>query len=144
MAQDSYTVVTRQSWGQRLKGAFAGIVVVPGLMPAITAFVGKTGEVMGTQAAAGDLVAGRGLSSGLLAGRGAAQPLLPRHHPAQARQAAQKLRPAGEGGAAELAGRRAAAQPVVDGGAEAGICEVGLGGFSSRLSGRRRSRRCSS
>jgi outer membrane protein assembly factor BamB len=36
--------------------AFAGIVVLPGLMPAITAFIGKTGVVMGTHAAAGDLV----------------------------------------------------------------------------------------
>lgn len=36
--------------------AFGGIVVVPGLMPAITVFVGRTGAVMGTQAAAGDLV----------------------------------------------------------------------------------------
>lgn len=36
--------------------AFGGVVVVPGLMPAITVFVGRTGEVMGTQAAAGDLV----------------------------------------------------------------------------------------
>ncbi len=36
--------------------AFGGIVVLPGLMPAITVFVGQTGEAMGTQAAAGDLV----------------------------------------------------------------------------------------
>ena len=36
--------------------AFGGIVVLPGLMPAATVFVGRTGEVMGTQAAAGDLV----------------------------------------------------------------------------------------
>ena len=36
--------------------AFGGIVVLPGLMPAITVFVGQTGAVMGTQAAAGDLV----------------------------------------------------------------------------------------
>jgi outer membrane protein assembly factor BamB len=36
--------------------AFDGVVVVPGLMPAITVFVGQTGAVMGTQAAAGDLV----------------------------------------------------------------------------------------
>jgi outer membrane protein assembly factor BamB len=36
--------------------AFGGVVVVPGLMPAITVFVGQTGAVMGTQAAAGDLV----------------------------------------------------------------------------------------
>ncbi len=36
--------------------AFGGIVVLPGLMPAVTAFIGKTGTVMGTQAAAGDLV----------------------------------------------------------------------------------------
>jgi outer membrane protein assembly factor BamB len=36
--------------------AFEGIVVLPGLMPAITVFVGQTGEVMGTQAAAGDLI----------------------------------------------------------------------------------------
>jgi PQQ-like domain len=36
--------------------AFGGVVVVPGLMPAITVFVGRTGEIMGTQAAAGDLV----------------------------------------------------------------------------------------
>jgi len=36
--------------------AFGGVVVVPGLMPATTVFVGRTGEVMGTQPAAGDLV----------------------------------------------------------------------------------------
>ena len=36
--------------------AFGGVVVVPGLMPAITVFVGHTGAVMGTQAAGGDLV----------------------------------------------------------------------------------------
>ena len=30
--------------------------MLPGLMPAATVFVGRTGEVMGTQAAAGDLV----------------------------------------------------------------------------------------
>ena len=36
--------------------AFRGVVVVPGLMPAITVFVGETGDVMGTQAATGDLV----------------------------------------------------------------------------------------
>ena len=36
--------------------AFGGIVVLPGLMPAITVFVGQTGAVQGTQAAAGDLV----------------------------------------------------------------------------------------
>jgi outer membrane protein assembly factor BamB len=36
--------------------AFGGVVVVPGLLPAITVFVGQTGAVMGTQAAAGDLV----------------------------------------------------------------------------------------
>jgi outer membrane protein assembly factor BamB len=36
--------------------AFGGVVVVPGLMPAITVFVGQTGAVMGTQTAAGDLV----------------------------------------------------------------------------------------
>ena len=36
--------------------AFAGVVVLPGLQPAITAFVGETGEVMGTQTAAGALV----------------------------------------------------------------------------------------
>ena len=35
--------------------AFGGVVLLPGLMPAITVFVGRTGEVMGTQAAAGDL-----------------------------------------------------------------------------------------
>lgn len=35
--------------------AFRGVVVVPGLMPAVTVFVGETGMVMGTQAAAGDL-----------------------------------------------------------------------------------------
>lgn len=35
--------------------AFHGIVVVPGLMPAITVFVGETGAVMGTHAAQGDL-----------------------------------------------------------------------------------------
>ena len=36
--------------------AFGGVVVLPGLMPAVTVFVGRTGEVMGTQAAGGDLV----------------------------------------------------------------------------------------
>ena len=36
--------------------AFRGIVVLPGLMPSITVFVGESGEIMGTQAAAGDLV----------------------------------------------------------------------------------------
>jgi outer membrane protein assembly factor BamB len=36
--------------------AFQGVVVVPGLMPSITVFVGETGEVMGTQGAAGDLI----------------------------------------------------------------------------------------
>ena len=36
--------------------AFGGIVVLPGLMPAVTVFVGRTGEVMGTQAAGGVLV----------------------------------------------------------------------------------------
>ena len=36
--------------------AFGGVVVVAGLMPAITAFVGETGAVMGTQAAGGTLV----------------------------------------------------------------------------------------
>jgi outer membrane protein assembly factor BamB len=36
--------------------AFGGVVVLPGLMPAATVFVGRTGEVMGTQAAAGVLV----------------------------------------------------------------------------------------
>ncbi|MGH9254720.1 MAG: PQQ-binding-like beta-propeller repeat protein [Vicinamibacterales bacterium] len=36
--------------------AFQGIVVLPGLMPAITVFVGETGAVMGTQTAAGDLI----------------------------------------------------------------------------------------
>ena len=35
--------------------AFRGVVVVPGLMPAVTAFVGDTGAVMGTQSAPGDL-----------------------------------------------------------------------------------------
>ena len=35
--------------------ALSGIVVLPGLMPAVTAFVGKTGAVMGTLAA-GNLV----------------------------------------------------------------------------------------
>lgn len=35
--------------------AFRGIVVLPGLMPAITVFVGETGAVMGTHAAKGDL-----------------------------------------------------------------------------------------
>ena len=35
--------------------AFGGIVVLPGLMPAVTVFVGETGAVMGTYAA-GDLV----------------------------------------------------------------------------------------
>ena len=36
--------------------AFGGIVVLPGLMPAVTVFIGQTGAVMGTQGAAGDLV----------------------------------------------------------------------------------------
>jgi hypothetical protein len=36
--------------------AFGGIVVVPGLMPAITVLVGATGAVMGTQIAQGQLV----------------------------------------------------------------------------------------
>lgn len=36
--------------------AFGGIVVLPGLMPAISVFIGKTGEVMGTHPAAGTLV----------------------------------------------------------------------------------------
>lgn len=35
--------------------AFRGIVVVPGLMPALTVFVGETGTVLGTHAAPGDL-----------------------------------------------------------------------------------------
>lgn len=35
--------------------AFRGVVVVPGLMPAITVFVGETGAVMGTLPASGDL-----------------------------------------------------------------------------------------
>lgn len=35
--------------------AFRGVVVVPGLMPAVTVFVGLTGAVMGTHAATGDL-----------------------------------------------------------------------------------------
>ena len=38
--------------------ASGGIVVLPGLMPAITVFVGETGEVMGTHVAAGNLVGG--------------------------------------------------------------------------------------
>jgi len=44
---------TRPAFAPR---AFRGIVVLPGLLPAITVFVGETGEVMGTQAAAGDLI----------------------------------------------------------------------------------------
>jgi outer membrane protein assembly factor BamB len=36
--------------------AFGGIVVLPGLMPAVTVFVGETGEVMGTHVGAGNLV----------------------------------------------------------------------------------------
>lgn len=36
--------------------AFRGIVMLPGLMPAVTVFVGETGVVMGTHAAAGNLV----------------------------------------------------------------------------------------
>ena len=36
--------------------AFGGIVVLPGLMPAISVFVGDTGEVMGTHSATGNLV----------------------------------------------------------------------------------------
>jgi outer membrane protein assembly factor BamB len=35
--------------------AFRGVVVVPGLMPAVTVFVGATGAVMGTHPATGDL-----------------------------------------------------------------------------------------
>jgi hypothetical protein len=35
--------------------AFRGVVVVPGLMPAVTVFVGRTGAVMGTHPASGDL-----------------------------------------------------------------------------------------
>ena len=35
--------------------AFRGVVIVPGLMPAMTVFVGETGELMGTHAAPGDL-----------------------------------------------------------------------------------------
>jgi hypothetical protein len=35
--------------------AFRGVVVVPGLMPAMTVFVAETGAVMGTHAAPGDL-----------------------------------------------------------------------------------------
>jgi outer membrane protein assembly factor BamB len=35
--------------------AFRGVVVVPGLMPAVTVFVGETGAVMGTHPASGDL-----------------------------------------------------------------------------------------
>ena len=35
--------------------AFRGVVLLPGMMPAITVFVGETGAVMGTQAAQGDL-----------------------------------------------------------------------------------------
>lgn len=36
--------------------ASRGVVVVPGLMPTITVFVGETGAVMGTHAAKGDLI----------------------------------------------------------------------------------------
>ena len=36
--------------------AFRGIVMLPGLMPAVTVFIGETGVVMGTHAAAGNLV----------------------------------------------------------------------------------------
>jgi len=36
--------------------AFGGIVLLPGLMPAITVFVGETGAVMGTHVGAGNLV----------------------------------------------------------------------------------------
>jgi outer membrane protein assembly factor BamB len=35
--------------------AFRGVVVVPGLMPAVTVFVGETGMLMGTHGATGDL-----------------------------------------------------------------------------------------
>jgi len=38
--------------------ASGGIVVLPGLIPAITVFIGETGVVMGTHAAAGNLVGG--------------------------------------------------------------------------------------
>lgn len=36
--------------------AFGGIVMLPGLMPAISVFIGETGEVMGTHPAAGNLL----------------------------------------------------------------------------------------
>ena len=36
--------------------AFGGIVMLPGLMPAVTVFIGETGVVMGTHGAAGNLV----------------------------------------------------------------------------------------
>jgi outer membrane protein assembly factor BamB len=36
--------------------AFRGIVMLPGLLPAVTVFIGETGAVMGTHAAAGNLV----------------------------------------------------------------------------------------
>ena len=36
--------------------AFGGIVMLPGVMPAISVFIGETGEVMGTHPAAGNLV----------------------------------------------------------------------------------------
>ena len=36
--------------------AFGGVVVLPGLMPAVTVFIGETGAIMGTHAAAGNLV----------------------------------------------------------------------------------------
>jgi outer membrane protein assembly factor BamB len=37
---------------------FGGVVIVAGLMPAITAFIGESGAVMGTHTAAGNLVGG--------------------------------------------------------------------------------------
>jgi outer membrane protein assembly factor BamB len=36
--------------------AFGGIVLLPGLMPATTVFIGETGAIMGTHAAAGNLL----------------------------------------------------------------------------------------
>jgi outer membrane protein assembly factor BamB len=47
--------------------AFGGIVVLPGLMPAITVFVGETGVVMGTQMVQGQLVGPPLIDAGLKA-----------------------------------------------------------------------------
>jgi len=68
--------------------------------------------------AARRMVSGGGLSSGLLGRRRPAQSLLSRRHPAQAPEAAQKLRAAGEGLGGGLSGGCRTAQPIVDGDTE--------------------------